>query len=213
MTKYINRTDAGLILADQLKFLTNQPDVIVLGLPRGGVPVAAEIAEVLHAPLDVFIVRKLGLPSYEELAMGAIAMGGTIFLNQDVIESYHVKEAALQKVIREEKAELERREIAYRGERPFPSLKNKVVILVDDGIATGATMRVAVQAIRKLFPAKIIIAIPVAEKSVCKEMNTIADLVVCPLQPEVFYAVGAWYEQFDQTNDAEVYELLKRQSS
>lgn len=209
MDKYVNRTTAGKILAKELMNYANRDDVIVLALPRGGVPVAFEIAKVLHAPLDVFIVRKLGVPGHRELAMGAIAMGDATVFNDEIITDNNIPIHAIQAVMAEEKQELKRREIAYRGDQPFPVLKNKIVILVDDGIATGASMRAAIKALKVFMPAKIIIAVPVAEKFMCENMQSLVDDLICPMQPTYFNAVGAWYDDFSQTEDEEVFALLK----
>lgn len=210
MKNFTDRYEAGKILANELKEYINKPNVIVLALPRGGVPVAYEVAEVLSAPLDVFIVRKLGVPGHEELAMGAIAMDGEIVFNDEIMREIDMPKTAIDRVIKVEKDELKRRENKYRGSRPFPNLNNKTIILVDDGIATGATMRAAIKALRHHKPHDIIIAVPVAGKSTCDEMKHIADKVVCPLKPELFYAVGQWYQDFTQTSDEEVYGLLNK---
>jgi len=209
MDRYTDRQAAGKALAAELKAYRSNPDVIVLALPRGGVPVAFEVAKELHVALDVFIVRKLGVPWHEELAMGALAAGGVTVFNDDIIRDLMVSKEAIQRVIADEKAELHRRELAYRGNIPFPDLKNKIVILVDDGIATGATMRAAIKALRQLNPKKIIMAVPVAEYNTCEKMRPLVDQIICPLRPDNFYAVGAWYENFSQTSDEEVYTLLK----
>ena len=209
MDKYLNRTEAGQILAKELKEYSDRDDVIVLALPRGGVPVAFEVAKTLHAPLDVFIVRKLGVPQQKELAMGAIAMGDTSVFNDDIIAEFNIPIHVIQAVMAEEKQELKRREIAYRDDIPFPELKNKIVILIDDGIATGASMRAAIKALKVFMPAKIIIAVPVAEKFMCANIKSLADELICPMQPVYFNAVGLWYEDFSQTEDEEVYKLLK----
>lgn len=208
MNKYLNRYEAGKMLAEQLKGYAKQKNMLVLALPRGGVPVAYEIAKALSLPLDVFIVRKLGVPGHEELAMGALASGNVTVFNEDVINSLQISKERIQEVIEAEGQELRRRELAYRGDAPFPSLTGKTILLVDDGIATGATMRAALKALRQSHPASIVIAVPVAEISTCKKMATIADKIVCPLQPVYFNAVGAWYEDFAQTEDKEVYSLL-----
>ncbi|MDI9818381.1 MULTISPECIES: phosphoribosyltransferase [unclassified Legionella] len=208
MEKFINRNEAGRILADQLKSYANNPDVIVLGLPRGGVPVAYEIAKKLSAPLDIFTVRKLGVPGHEELAMGAIASGGTLTFNEEIIQALHVSQEKINQVIQTEEKELKRRELLYRGNQPYPNLQDKIVILVDDGIATGATMRAAISALRKLNPKRLIMAIPVAAFSTYQEMTDLVDEIVCPLQPLHFYAVGLWYDDFAQTSDNEVSNLL-----
>lgn len=213
MDKYSDRHEAGKVLADNLKTYANRQDVIVLGLPRGGVPVAYEVAKALKAPLDVFIVRKLGVPGHEELAMGALATGNITVFNDDILQELAIPKRAIDKVIQSEELELKRREEAYRDNKPIPDFKGKIVILVDDGIATGATMRAAVKALRQLKPAKIIIAIPVAEETTCERMGKIADQIVCPMRPSFFYAVGAWYDDFRQTTDQEVYDLLKDLSS
>jgi len=210
MDKYVNRTAAGQILVKELTEYVNRNNVIVLALPRGGVPVAFEIAKKLRAPLDVFIVRKLGVPQHKELAMGAIAIGDTSVFNDEIITEYKIPIHAIQAVMKEEKKELQRREQAYRGDTPFPVLKNKIIILVDDGIATGASMRAAIKALKTFMPAKIIIAVPVAEKRMCENMRLLVDDLICPMRPAFFNAVGAWYEDFSQTEDEEVYTLLKK---
>lgn len=209
MEKYTNRREAGKILASQLGVYANRRDVIVLALPRGGVPVAYEIAKALHVPLDVFIVRKLGVPGHSELAMGAITLGGVKIFNEDIIKDLHIKSEDINIVIAKEQEELKRRETKYRGNHIFPSLKDKTIILVDDGIATGATMRAAIKALDLLQPAGIIVAVPVAEKSMCDRIQSLVKQLVCPLRPVHFNAVGAWYDDFSQTEDEEVYTLLK----
>lgn len=209
MDKYHNRKQAGQILAHELAPFAKQSDVIVLALPRGGVPVAYEVAKALRAPLDVFVVRKLGVPGHVELAMGAIAVGGVTVLNHDIVHSLNISPQEMELVKAEELKELKRREKTYRGDEPFPDLKNKVVILVDDGIATGATMRAAIAALRHLQAEKVIVAVPVAAADTCREIQQLADGLVCPMRPEAFYAVGLWYENFEQTEDEEVFHLLK----
>lgn len=204
-----DRTDAGRVLANHLMAYAGRGDVIVLALPRGGVPVAYEVARALAAPLDVFLVRKLGLPGHEELAMGAIASGGIRLLNAEVTEAYNVTDAELEAVTTTEQRELERREQAYRDGRPLPALAGRTVILVDDGLATGATMHVAVLALRKESPARIIVAVPVAAAETCDEFSSIVDDIVCAETPAPFYAVGLWYEDFAQTTDEEVHALLR----
>jgi putative phosphoribosyl transferase len=211
MDKFTNRREAGKTLAELLKNYAHKKDVIVLALPRGGVPVAYEIANALSVPLDVFIVRKLGVPGHEELAMGAIATGGTIIFNQDIIHQLNLTKNQIDQVIHSEQQELKRRNLKYRDDKPFPDLAGKTIILVDDGIATGATMRAAIQALHQKKPASIIVAVPVAEISTCKEMTSLVDNIICPLRPASFFAVGAWYENFSQTEDEEVYELLRDQ--
>lgn len=210
MDKYQDRYAAGKILAEQLKPYAKNPNVIVLALPRGGVPIAYEIANTLSLPLDIFIVRKLGVPGHEELAMGAIAAGGTAVFNDDVIHDLHISKQAIEQVAEEELQELKRREKKYRDNRPFPNITGKTVILVDDGIATGATMRAAIQALRQLNPASIIMAIPVAEITTYEKMATLVDKIICPLKPKFFNAVGSWYETFNQTSDEEVLELMNK---
>jgi len=209
MEKYVDRQQAGQVLAEQLQAYLDRRDAIILALPRGGVPVAFEVANHLHLPLDVFVVRKLGVPGQSELAMGALAMGDALVFNNDIIQALQVSPAEIQQVIDREMKELKRRELLYRGEHPFPKLENKVVILVDDGIATGATMRAAIQALRQLHPAAIVVAVPVADQRMVAAMQKIADVVVCPLQPDNLRAVGIWYENFAQTTDEEVYNYLK----
>lgn len=203
-----DRLEAGRVLAGQLSGYAGRPDLIVLALPRGGVPVGSEVARALGAPLDVFLVRKLGLPGHEELAMGAIASGGIRLINEDVVYSYQVSDAAIEAVTRVELQELQRRERMYRDNRPLPTLHDRTIILVDDGLATGATMRVVVLAVREETPSRIVVAVPVAAAETCDEFRTIVDDVVCAETPSPFYAVGLWYEDFSQTTDEEVHELL-----
>lgn len=210
MYKFADRQAAGKVLAEQLKPFAKRKDIIVLALPRGGVPVGAEVAKALTVPLDVFVVRKLGVPGQEELAFGALAAGNVTVFNDEILKELHLSRQAINKVIQSEQKELKRREEAYRGKRPFPSLSGKIVILVDDGIATGASIRAAVKALRQLKPAHIILAVPVAEKTVCDNLALLVDRVVCPLKPGFFYAVGAWYDNFEQTTDEEVRDLLAR---
>ncbi|HEX2971239.1 MAG TPA: phosphoribosyltransferase [Tepidisphaeraceae bacterium] len=206
--KYRDRVEAGQVLASQLGAYANRSDVLVLALPRGGVPVASEIARVLHAPMDIFLVRKLGVPGQEELAMGAIASGGVRVLNRNVVDSMEIPQDVIDAVAAEEQRELERREKAYRGDRPLPEIRGRTVILVDDGLATGATMRAAVSAIRQQQPARLVVAVPVGPEDSCEELRRAADEVVCPMRPEPFYAIGLWYEDFAQTTDSEVRDLL-----
>jgi predicted phosphoribosyltransferase len=210
MDRFINREEAGQVLARMLSQYANRDDVLVLALPRGGVPVAFEVARALHAPLDVFIVRKLGLPQHEELAMGAIASGGVRVLNQDVVEGLHVPPQIIDQVAQREEIELQRRQRLYRDDRPEPDVRGKTVVLIDDGLATGSTMRAAAEALHKLGPAKIVIAVPVAAPSTCDEFRKIVDEIVCAATPEPFHAVGIWYDDFDQTSDKEVRQLLDR---
>src|SRR3979411_888922 len=203
-----DRREAGRQLAQHLREYAGRPDVLVLALPRGGVPVAFEVARALHAPLDVFLVRKLGLPGHEELAMGAIASGGARVLNQDVVQPLNIPEELIQVVAAKEQRELERREREYREGRPPIDVRGRTVILVDDGLATGSSMRVAAFALRQKQPAQIIVAVPVAARDSCEELESVADKVVCAVTPEPFWGVGQWYEDFSQTSDAEVRDLL-----
>jgi predicted phosphoribosyltransferase len=209
-SRFRDRHEAGRRLAAKLGAYANRSDVIVLALPRGGVPVGYEVAKALGAPLDVFVVRKLGLPWHEELAMGAIASGGVRVLDPGLLRAARVSEADLARVTANEQAELERRELQYRGDRPFPDLRGKTVILVDDGLATGATMRAAVAALRQEGPARIVVAVPVAAPDTCEAFRDLADEVVCAETPEPFQAVGLWYNDFSQTTDEEVHDLLER---
>jgi predicted phosphoribosyltransferase len=206
---YANRREAGAALAAALSQYRSRGDVVVLALPRGGVPVGYEVARALEAPLDVFVVRKLGAPGHRELAMGAIASGGVRVLNRDVIGWYGISPAAIEATAREELAELERRERAYREGRGGLDLKGKTVILVDDGLATGSTMKAAVQAVRERGPARIVVAAPVGAPQTCNELQELADEVVCARTPQDFAAVGQWYADFSQTEDGEVRELLR----
>jgi predicted phosphoribosyltransferase len=205
---FANRREAGLALGRRLRHLAGRGDVVVLALPRGGVPVGFEVAKALGARLDVFVVRKLGLPGYPELAMGAIASGDTRVLNEDVVRWYRPSAQALDAVTRSERLELERRERNYRGNRPLTPIEGHVVILVDDGLATGSTMRAAILAVRRLKPARVVVAVPVGARETCAALRDVADDVVCVLTPEPFRAVGLWYEDFSQTSDEEVRELL-----
>jgi predicted phosphoribosyltransferase len=205
---YDDRRHAGAVLAGRLEHLKNRHDVIVLALPRGGVPVAYEVARAIDAPLDIFVVRKLGVPGHSELAMGAIASGGVRVLNEDAVVAYRLPHAVIEGVAREEQTELERRERAYRDGRPAANLSGKIVLLIDDGLATGATMRAAVQAVRAHGPARIVVAVPVGSPDTCREFESLADEIVCARAPEHFAAVGQWYRNFSQTSDAEVRELL-----
>ena len=208
---FLDRADGGRFLAEQLDRFANRRDVIVLALPRGGVPVGYEVARALHAPLEVFVVRKLGVPGQRELAMGAIASGGIRVLNAEVIAALgHDAQEAVEQVTARETEELRQREERYRGERPFPDLGGKTVVLVDDGLATGATMRAAARAIRERRPARLIIAVPVAAESSCRQLRGEADEVVCARTPEPFFGVGQFYDDFRQTSDEEVRALLAR---
>lgn len=210
---FTDRRHAGRVLASRLAKYAGRDDVIVLALPRGGVPVAYEVASALGAPMDVFLVRKLGTPGHRELAMGAIASGGVRVLNDDVVRWYGISEPAIERVAREEQEELERRERAYRDDRPPPDLANKIVILIDDGLATGSTMRAAAQAVRAHRPARVVIAVPVGAGQTCADLSAVADEVTCARMPEPFSAVGQWYLNFDQTDDDEVRELLQKSTA
>jgi predicted phosphoribosyltransferase len=205
---YRDRADAGARLAGHLASYANRPDVVVLGLPRGGVPVAAEVARALRAPLDVFCVRKLGVPGDEELAMGAIATGGVVVVNHQVVAELGVPEHMLEEVAAAEREELERRERAYRGDAPPAPLAGRTVLVVDDGLATGATMRAAVRAVRAAGPSRVVVAVPVAAAETCRSLAADADEVVCPLAPDSFRSVGGWYEDFSTTSDDEVRRCL-----
>jgi predicted phosphoribosyltransferase len=212
ITKFFkNRSEAGRFLAQKLKEYTNDPNVVVLALPRGGVPVAFEVAEALKAPLDIFVVRKLGVPGYDEFAMGAIATGGIRVLNAKVLDYLDIPDEMIERVVAREQRELERRERLYRGTRPALDVHGRTVIIVDDGMATGSTMRAAVRALRQQQPEKMIVAVPVGARETCesfaKEVDT---MCVCAITPEPFDAVGLWYRDFAQTSDQEVRQLLMR---
>lgn len=209
-TRFRDRSQAGQQLAKELSNYANRPDVLVLGLPRGGVPVAYEVAKALNAQLDVFLVRKLGVPDQPELAMGAIATGGVRVLNDEVVRSFHIPNQIIDRVAETEQQELERRENLYRGNRPALDCTGRTIILVDDGLATGATMRAAVQAVRQQDPARIAIAVPIAAPETCQQFRAEVDEVVCLFTPERLWAVGRGYEDFSQTTDEEVQKLLDR---
>jgi putative phosphoribosyl transferase len=208
--RFRNRREAGRVLAGKLDKYAGRDDVIVLALPRGGVPVAYEVARALGVPMDVFLVRKLGVPGREELALGAIASGGVRLLNSDVVRALRIPPEVIDRVAAAEREELERREQEYRGDRPAPDVRGKTVILIDDGLATGASMRAAVVALRQKDPARIVVAVPIAAPSTCEEFRDEVDETICARTPEPFYAVSLWYEDFSQTTDAEVRELLAR---
>jgi len=210
MAIYKDREDAGRVLSQELADLQDQGNTVILALPRGGVPVGFEVARKLNAPLDVFIVRKLGVPGHEELAMGAIASGGVIVLNDEVVWRLNIPTQMIEGVIREERREMERRERAYRDDRPPVDVSGKTAILVDDGLATGASMKAAVQGLRARGPARIIVAVPVAAPETCASFQELVDRIVCAETPEPFFGVGAWYEDFSQTSDEEVRDLLER---
>lgn len=207
--KFHDRQDAGIQLANALLEYQHDPDAIVLAIPRGGVPVAYEIAQKLQLPLDIFIVRKLGVPSQKELAMGALASGDVIFFNDDVLSGLHLSQKEIDRVIEAEKTELKRRELKYRQNHPFSDIKNKKIILVDDGIATGASIHAAIIALKKLNPKKIIIAVPVAPNETIHELSLLVDAILCLYPAPVFSGVGEFYDDFSQTSDAEVIYYLK----
>ena len=205
---YRDRMEAGRELAARLTAYAHRQDVLVFALPRGGVPIGYEVAKALQAPLDVFVVRKLGVPGHEELAMGAIATGGICVVNEEVVHMLHIPKEVIDAVAAKERRELERREHLYRDDRPPPDVNGCIVILVDDGLATGSTMRAAAEALRQQHPARIVVAVPVAAPSTCDEFSTEVDEVICSETPEPFYGVGYWYEDFSQTSDQEVHDLL-----
>jgi predicted phosphoribosyltransferase len=205
-----DRTDAGRQLASKLRCYANRADVLLLALPRGGVPVAYEISRELSIPMDVFLVRKLGVPGHEELAMGAIASGGIRVLNQDLVRELGISRTLIDRVAETEERELLRRERAYHGSRPPPDLRGRTVILVDDGLATGATMRAAVEAARAAKAARVVVAVPVASPAACREFEHLVDETVCGQTVEPFYAVGMWYEDFSATTDEQVQDLPSR---
>jgi predicted phosphoribosyltransferase len=208
--RFHDRTDAGRQLATWLTAYANRDDVVVLALPRGGIPVAVEVAQALNAPLDVFVVRKLGVPGHPELAMGAIAAGGVLVLSDDLIEHLDIPRTLVEQVAVRERLELERRDRLYRGDRPMPVLTGRTVIVIDDGLATGSTMEAAVSALRQHKPSRIIVAVPVGAPETCLRLKPVADDVVCAQTPTPFDAVGLWYERFDQVSDEEVIERLRQ---
>jgi putative phosphoribosyl transferase len=207
-----DRTEAGQILASKLTKYLNQVNAVILALPRGGVPVAYEVGKELGLPVDIFVVRKLGVPGHEELAMGAIASGGVRHINRDVVDQLRIDSETIDVASRREQKEIERRERLYRGARPPIDVRNKTVILVDDGLATGSTMRAAIAALRQHQPARIVVAVPAAAPQTCSEIGDEVDEIICAATPEPFYAVGQWYQEFSQTTDDEVRELLTRAS-
>ncbi len=211
--RFRDRSEAGRLLAEKLKAYANRPDVVVLALPRGGVPVAYEVTMALKAPLDVFLVRKLGVPGHEELAMGAIGSGGVRVLNAAVVNYLHIPDELIDEAAAQEQQELERRERLYRGDRPALDARGRTVILIDDGLATGSTMRAAATALRAQQPARLVVAVPVAAAEACNEFRAEVDEIICASTPEPFYAVGLWYEDFSQTSDDEVRDLLARAAS
>jgi predicted phosphoribosyltransferase len=203
-----DRTEAGRLLAEKLSHFRGESDLLVLGLPRGGVPVAAEIARALSAPLDVFLVRKLGVPGHEELAMGAIASGDIRILNREVVDYLHIPDHVIHDVAHRELQELQRQDDLFRHHRPFPVIEGKIVILVDDGLATGMTMRAAIHALKKLHPKKVVVAVPVGAAQTCEQLREEVDELVCSETPEDFFGVGRWYEDFRPTSDETVQALL-----
>ena len=205
-----DRTDAGRQLATQLASYSRHPNLLVLALPRGGVPVAFEVARALRAPLDVFLVRKLGVPGHEELAMGAVATGGIRVLNEDVVNSLRIPPEAIDRAVSAEQRELDRREREYRDARPAPAVRDHTVILVDDGLATGSTMRAAIKALQQQGPEALVVGVPVASPDVCEQFRSEVSDIVCVATPEPFYAVGYWYQDFAQTTDEEVRDLLSK---
>jgi putative phosphoribosyl transferase len=208
--QFRDRTEAGQLLATKLLAYDHQADVLVMGLPRGGVPVAAEVANVLHVPLDICLVRKLGVPSHKELAMGAIASGGVQVLNHNVLNQLKIPSTVIDEVITHERQELQRRELVYRGDRTAPEVRDRTVILVDDGVATGSTMRAAIRVIQEQHPQRIIVAVPVAAVETCEEMQGIVDEVVCIMTPDPLHSISYWYEDFAQTTDSEVCDCLQK---
>lgn len=207
--RFQNRIEAGQLLAQKLEAYTGRPDTLVLALPRGGVPVAYEVATHLNLPLDIFIVRKLGLPGEKELAMGALASGGTRILNMELVREARVPDSLIDKVTAEEQQELERREQLYRNNRPALQVEGRTVILIDDGLATGTSMRVAVLALKRQQPPRLVIAVPVAPPDIYEDFRDLADEIVCAITPRHLYAIGMWYNDFSQTTDQEVCDLLE----
>ena len=205
-----DRNEAGRKLADRLAAYANYPNAMVLALPRGGVPVAFEVADALNLPLDIFVVRKLGMPGHEEYAIGAIASGGARVLNQDLIHQLSLSAEIIDHVVAREQRELERRERIYRGQRPMLDVRDRTIIIVDDGLATGSSMRAAIAALRQKRPTKLIVAVPVGARETCSELEALADEVICLETPENFNAVGLWYNDFSQITDEEVIDLLER---
>ena len=206
--RFLDRADAGRQLVGPLSAYAGRSDVVVLALPRGGVPVGYEVARALRAPLDVFLVRKLGVPGHSELAMGAIAEGGVEVLNDDLIRELGIPQKLVQQIAVRERMELDRRDGLYRDGRPLPAVQGRIVILVDDGLATGSTMQAAATALRRLEPARVIVAVPVGAHDTCERLGRFADKVICLIAPEPFQAVGLWYDEFSQTSDDEVKRLL-----
>lgn len=212
MAIFKDRRDAGRKLAQKLSAYANRSDVIVLALPRGGVPVAYEVALALNAPLDIFTVRKLGLPGHEELAMGAIASGGARVINQDVVRTFSIPQGVVEAVAKQELKELERRERAFRGDREMREIHDRTAILIDDGLATGASMQAALMGLRARDPARIVVAVPTAPLETCEAFQPLVDEMICATTPEPFYGVGQWYEDFSQVTDEQVQTLLEQAS-
>lgn len=212
-TVFRDRAHAGQVLASHLQGYACHPDALVLALPRGGVPVAYEVAHALGLPLDVFVVRKLGVPGREELAMGAIASGGVRIVNEALVGALGIASDEIERVTAAQRTELARRERAYRGDRPPPAVRDRTILLVDDGMATGASMMAAIVALRQQQPARIVAAVPVAAAATCQEVSALADEMVCAVTPEPFYAVGAWYDHFEQTGDDAIHTLLERRTN
>jgi predicted phosphoribosyltransferase len=208
--RFRDRHEAGRLLAERLDAYAGRADVLVLALPRGGVPVGYEVARALEAPLDVFLVRKLGVPGHEELAMGAVSTGGVRVLNEDIVSALRIPDGAIEETTAREREELARRERLYRGDRPARDVRGRTVILVDDGLATGATMHAAIAALRRREPARIVVAVPTASADTCHALRAEVDDVVCAITPEPFHAVGLWYDDFSPTTDDEVRDLLAR---
>lgn len=209
-TRFADRVDAGRRLAEVLGDYQGRGDLVVYGLPRGGVPVAAEVARALDAPLDVLIVRKLGVPGQPELAMGAVASGGVRVLNEEVLRQINVTEEQVDRITEEQRREVREREERFRGDAEVPEVEGKTALVIDDGIATGSTMRASIEALRELGPERIVVAVPIASHSACNDMEKLADEIVCLETPNPFHAVGAWYDNFDQTTDSEVRRLLQQ---
>ena len=208
-----NRVEGGIALARELRNFADRDDVLILALPRGGVPVGYEVARALHVPLDVYLVRKIGAPGHEELAVGALASGGVRVLDHELIRRLGITDADIEQIAAREQAELRRRERRYRGDRPLPPLGGLTVIVVDDGLATGSSMRAAVRAVRQQHPARVVVAVPVGARSTCEALAREADDVICATMPEPFHAVGLWYEDFAPTSDEEVEALLRAAAS
>lgn len=210
LSRFVDRESAGRALAQKLQHYKGTPDLLIIGLPRGGVVVAFQVALALQAQLDAFIVRKLGAPYQPELAMGAVAEGGMLLLNDAVVNYLSVSKEFIEETAREQMVEVERRQKLYRGDRAMAKIAGRTVIVVDDGLATGATMKVAVRALKRKEPSKLVIAVPLGAASTCSELKNEADELICLMTPEPFFAVGSWYENFEQTTDQQVRELLQK---